>query len=71
MRKVKSIGEGAHDGEDRNGNHTCGVYVELSANVHLSSQREYRIVIPYTQDKVKMEISSEFSIVENNQKQEY
>lgn len=69
MRKVKNIGGGAHDGEDRNGNLTCGVHVELSAIFHLYSQREYRIVIPYTQDKVKIERSSEFSIVEDNQKQ--
>lgn len=71
MRNIKNIGSGAHDGEDRNGNHTCGFHVELSANVHLNSQRGYRIIIPYTQDKVKMEISSEFSIVEDNQKQKY
>ena len=40
-------------------------------NAHRYSIGEYRIVIPYTQDKVKMEISSEFSIVEDNQKQKY
>lgn len=43
----------------------------LMKNAHRYSIGEYRIVIPYTQNKVKMEISSEFSIVENNQKQEY